>query len=70
MMNWKGCETKRSWPKLRYYLDIFVEGLRKTTRNPSYDNRSPGQYLNLGSPKYEAGVSTDRPRRSVIARNL
>jgi hypothetical protein len=29
MMNWKGCEKRRSWPKLRYYQGIYLEGLRK-----------------------------------------
>jgi hypothetical protein len=26
-------ERKRSWPNLRYYPDIFLKGLRKTTKN-------------------------------------
>jgi len=33
MMNWKGCERKWSWPNLRYYPGICLEGLRKTTKN-------------------------------------
>jgi hypothetical protein len=33
MINWKRFRRKRSWPILRYYLVIFVEGLRKTTKN-------------------------------------
>jgi hypothetical protein len=32
-MNWKRCGRKWSWPNLRYYPDICLEGLRKTTRN-------------------------------------
>jgi hypothetical protein len=32
-MNWKGCGKKWSWPKLKNYLDIFLEGLRKTMEN-------------------------------------
>jgi hypothetical protein len=32
-MNNKGCGRKRSWPNLRYYPEIFLKGLRKTTIN-------------------------------------
>jgi hypothetical protein len=28
-MNWKGCGRKKSWPNLRYYPGICLEGLRK-----------------------------------------
>jgi hypothetical protein len=36
MINWKGCERKRSWwPGLSYYPGIFFEELRKTTKNQS-----------------------------------
>jgi hypothetical protein len=34
MMNWKGKGKKRLWPNLRYYPGIFLEGMRKTTKNP------------------------------------
>jgi hypothetical protein len=33
---------------------ICMEDLRKTTKNFSRDTWSPGLYLNLGPPKYEA----------------
>jgi hypothetical protein len=33
MMNWKGCGRKQSWPNLRYYPNIFLEGLGKPTKN-------------------------------------
>lgn len=33
-MNWKGCRKKRSWPMLRYYPGICLEGLR-TSKNIS-----------------------------------
>jgi hypothetical protein len=33
MMNWKGCGKKWSWPNLRHYPAICLEGLRKTTKN-------------------------------------
>jgi hypothetical protein len=55
-MNRKGCGTKQSWPNLRYYPGICLEGLRKTTKNLTQDNRSPGRDLNPGPPEYEAGV--------------
>jgi hypothetical protein len=65
-MNRKGCGRKRPWPNLRYYNGIFLEGLRKTTKNLSRDSRSPGRDLNPRPPEYESGVLTTRLRRSVI----
>jgi hypothetical protein len=50
---------------LRHYPSIHLKGLRRTTKNFSQDNRSPGQDLNPGPPEYEAGVYTTRPRRSA-----
>jgi hypothetical protein len=47
---------KRSWLNLRYYPGIYLERLRETTKNFSRDSRSLGRDLNLGPPKYEAGV--------------
>jgi hypothetical protein len=32
MMNWKGYGRNWSWPNLRYYPSIYLEGLRKTTK--------------------------------------
>jgi hypothetical protein len=58
MINWKGCERKRSWPNLRHCPGICLDGLRKTTKNLGQDSRSPGPDLNLGPPEYEAGVLT------------
>jgi hypothetical protein len=40
---------------------ICLEGLRKTTKILSKDNRSPSRDLNTGPPEYEAGVSATRP---------
>jgi hypothetical protein len=57
-INWKGCGWKRSWPNLRYYPGICLEGLRKTTKILSQDSRHPGRDLNQGSPEEEAGVLT------------
>jgi hypothetical protein len=50
---------------LRYYPGIRLARLRKTTINLSQDIRSPGRKFNPGPPKYEVGVLTTRPRRSV-----
>jgi hypothetical protein len=42
-MSWKGYGRKLSWPNLRYYPGICLEGLRKTKKNLSQDSRSPGR---------------------------
>jgi hypothetical protein len=57
MLNWKGCEKKQSWPNLRYYLSIYLEGLilRETMKNFRQDSQSLGQYLNPGPSKCKAG---------------
>jgi hypothetical protein len=31
-MNWKGYGRKQSWPNLRYYPEICLEGLRETMK--------------------------------------
>jgi hypothetical protein len=41
---------------LWHYTNIYLEGLRKTTKNLSKDSRSPGRYLKPGPPEYEAEV--------------
>jgi hypothetical protein len=56
VMNWKECGRKRSWPNLRYYPNICLEDLRKSTKNLSQDSRYPGWDLNPGPPEYDAGV--------------
>jgi hypothetical protein len=66
-MNWKGCGRKRSWPNLRYYLTICLDGLRKTTKYLSQDGQSPGLVLNPGALEYETGMLTTRSRRSVCS---
>jgi hypothetical protein len=33
MMNWRGFGRKQSWPNIRYYPDIRLEGLRKNQEN-------------------------------------
>jgi hypothetical protein len=37
MMNFKGFGRKHSWPNLRCYPDIHVEGLSNTTKSISHD---------------------------------
>jgi hypothetical protein len=64
MMNWKECGRKQSWLNFRYYRGICLDKLRKTT-NKCQDNRSQRRDLNRGPLKYEAGLLTSRPRRSV-----
>jgi hypothetical protein len=53
-MTWKGFGRKQSWPNLRYYPGIYLEGLRKTMKNLSHYSQSSGQDLNLAPPKNEA----------------
>jgi hypothetical protein len=61
-MNSKGSGSKWLWS---HYPGICVEGLRKTTRNPSQDSQSPGWDLKSGPPEYKAGVLTTWPWCSV-----
>jgi hypothetical protein len=42
MMKGKEFRKKQSWPNLRYYVGTGMEGLRKTMRNLSRDNRPLG----------------------------
>jgi hypothetical protein len=65
MINWNGSGRKPSWPNLRYYFKICVEGVRKITNHLSQDSPSPGRNFNPGPPEYKAGVSVIRLRRSV-----
>jgi hypothetical protein len=64
-MKWKDCDRKRWWSNLKYYTDICLEGLRRTTKNLIQDSQSQGRDLNLRLLEYEAGMSISRPRRSV-----
>jgi hypothetical protein len=59
MLNWIGCEKKRSGIILWYYIGIHLQKLRKTTKNLSQDSRSPGQDFKPGPPEYEAGFDHD-----------
>jgi hypothetical protein len=51
---------------LRYYPNIRLEGLRKTTKISLTIAGRQGQDFNPGSPEREAGVLTTLPRRSVV----
>jgi hypothetical protein len=53
-MNLKAYRRKRSWPNLRYYVRIWLEGLRTTKKHLSQDSQSPGRDMNPGPPEYEA----------------
>jgi hypothetical protein len=48
MMNWKGFERKRSWPNLRYYPGIYLEGTEKITKHLSQESRCLGRDTNPG----------------------
>jgi hypothetical protein len=65
-MNWKEFGRKRSWPTLRYYPNIHLEGLRKASNNLGQDSKSLVRDLNPRPPKYEAGVLTTRPGCLVL----
>jgi hypothetical protein len=51
----KGFGRKRSWPDLRYYAGVSLEGLSKTKNSVSQHWRSPG-------PVFESGTSRKRSR--------
>jgi hypothetical protein len=63
-MNWQG-SGKVAVAYFRYYTGIFLDILRKTTKNFSQNSRSPDRDLNSRPPAYEAAVLTARSRRSV-----
>jgi hypothetical protein len=52
-MNW---ESYREWPLSgwRYYLEIFLEGLKKTAESFNQDSRPPNRGVNPTPPSYEA----------------
>jgi hypothetical protein len=56
MMNWKGYGRKWSWPSLRYYPSIYLEGLRKNLNQGREDS------IKINLNKW--GVSV-RERRSL-----
>jgi hypothetical protein len=58
----KGNVKLWSWPNLKYYPYIYLEGLRKITEKPIWDSWSPDQDFNSEPPKFEAGVLITWPR--------
>jgi hypothetical protein len=60
-MRWKGCGRYQSWPNLRYYPGICMEGLRKPMKNISQASWSQSEDVKSGPPKYEAGVLPTQP---------
>jgi hypothetical protein len=53
---WIGYGKKQSWPNLRYYPSIWLEGLSKTTKTLSQDSQFLGQGLNPEPSECEAGM--------------
>jgi hypothetical protein len=56
LMIWKGFGRKRSWPILRYYPGIRLDGLRKPTKKTIRIAGSRIRFFNPRPPEYEAGV--------------
>jgi hypothetical protein len=56
-MNWNGVGRKWSWPNLRYYPDIRLEGQRRDTKNLNKDNRSPGPRIEPGTSRIRSSSS-------------
>jgi hypothetical protein len=44
--NCKGYGRKRSWPNLRHYPGIFLEGMKKITKKKSHNRQCPGRNPN------------------------
>lgn len=56
MMNWEKCRRKPSWPNIKCYPGICLEGLSKSTKDFNQDSWSMGQDLNTGPLTYKAAV--------------
>jgi hypothetical protein len=54
IMTWEGCGRIRQCPALRYYTGGCLEGVRKTTKILSQDNRFLGRELGPKLAEYEA----------------
>jgi hypothetical protein len=52
-MKKKECGTNLSWPDLRFYPAISLEGMRKSRKNPRQGSLSPLRDSNLGTARYE-----------------
>lgn len=44
------------WSNVRYYTNIYLEGLRKSTKDISQDVRCPNRDMNRSSPEYKSEV--------------
>jgi hypothetical protein len=62
-MNCKRFGRKRSWPNLKYYPGICLEGPRKSEKPLSQDSRFMSRDFNPGPLEYEAQVLSTEPRR-------
>jgi hypothetical protein len=60
MMYWKGYGRKRSWPNVGYSPSIYLEGLRKTSKNLSQDSWSPGRDSSPRPTEYDVELPTTR----------
>jgi hypothetical protein len=62
-MNWKGCSNGYN---LKYHQNIWLEGLRKTMKNPSHNSMCPRWDLNLESPEYNSQVLAHEETGSIL----
>jgi hypothetical protein len=46
------------WSAFWYYLNIFLDKVQKSMKNPIQDRWFLGQVESLGPPKYESGILT------------
>jgi hypothetical protein len=61
----EGFGRKRPWPIFKVIYRNLPVGSEENTKVLRQDSWSPGLDLNPGPPKYDTGVLTPRPRRSV-----
>lgn len=62
-------QHQQSWPNLRHYPILHLEGLRKDHKNCQY-SKPPAENLHLKLPKYEIGGPTTKLQISVTYKNL
>jgi hypothetical protein len=66
-MSLKGYKRKRLLSVLCHYSSICDEGLRKSTKYLSQDNRPLGHGLGPGPPVYERGAIITRPQSLILS---
>jgi hypothetical protein len=59
VLNWSECGRKLSRDNLRYYPEMFFEGLRKIRNGLSYDSPLVDRNLKSGLPECESGKSSN-----------